>query len=108
MVPVFAIFSILLIFFLDSNYNGNFFSAVKENDNSISDNQEIFNDKRNGQDEIDDYSLRGATNSTSGGKRVTEKYLTYLCGASFEKRTDFIQEYMLPFPCSQPVGITPK
>jgi hypothetical protein len=53
MVPVFAIFSILLIFLLDSNRNGNFFSVVRDNDNSISDNQGITNDKRNGQDEID-------------------------------------------------------
>jgi hypothetical protein len=37
---------------------------------------------------------------------VLEKHQTYLCGGSFEKRTDFIREYTLPFPCSQPVGIT--
>ena len=59
MVPVFAIFSILLIFLLDSTHNGNFFSVVRDNDNSISDNQGITNDKRNGQDEIDEYFSKG-------------------------------------------------
>jgi virginiamycin B lyase len=57
-------------------------------------------------DADDDYYLRGAVSSTSEGKQVQEKNLINLCGGSFEKRTDFIREYTLPFPCSQPVGIT--
>ena len=96
------------MFFLGSNnYDGNLSLIGRGDDNNIaSDNQKISNGQTKGQSEIDDYSIRGAVSSTSGGKQVLEKYQTHLCGASFEKRTDFIQEYTLPFPCSLPVGIT--
>jgi hypothetical protein len=79
----------------------------KGNNNSATDNpQETSNTQSNIQSENNEYNLRGAVSSTSGGKQVLEKHQTYLCGGSFEKRTDFIREYTLPFPCSQPVGIT--
>ena len=76
------------------------------NDNIVGNNQETSNRQLNEQKEIDDYSLRGAVSSTTGGKQVLEEYETHLCGASFEKRTKYIQEHTMPFPCSQPVGIT--
>jgi hypothetical protein len=94
-IPVVAIPTFLLVFFLGPN-----------NDDIASDKQELSDTQPKGQNKIDDYSLRGAVSNNSGGKQVLEKYQTYLCGGSFEKRTDFIQEYTLPFPCSQPVGIT--
>ena len=107
-MPTFsAIFVILLIFFLGLNNNANLFTVEKDDVNSTSNNQqETFNSQSNIQTENDDYNLRGAVSNTSGGKQVLEKHQTFLCGGSFEKRTDFIQEYTLPFPCSQPVGIT--
>jgi virginiamycin B lyase len=61
-----------------------------------------------GEEEDNDYYLRGAVNSTSGeGKQVLEKYEKHLCGGTpFEKNTEFIQEYSIPvIACSQPVGI---
>jgi virginiamycin B lyase len=97
------------MFFLgQNNDDGNLSLIGGGDDNNIaSDNQEISIGQTKGQNKIvDDYSLRGAISNTSGGKQVLEKYQTHLCGASFEKRTDFIQEYTLPFTCSQPVGIT--
>jgi virginiamycin B lyase len=97
------------MFFLgQNNDDGNLSLIGGGDDNNIaSDNQEISIGQIKGQNKIvDDYSLRGAISNTSGGKQVLEKYQTHLCGASFEKRTDFIQEYTLPFTCSQPVGIT--
>ena len=107
-IPVSAISILLLMFFLGPNNDGNLSLIGRGDDNNIaSNNQEISNGQTKGQNEIvDDYSLRGAVSSASGGKQVLEKYQNHLCGASFEKRTDFIQEYTLPFPCSQPVGIT--
>ena len=94
-IPASAL-SILLIFLL----------GPLNNDNTIGNNQEISNGQPNEQKEIDDYSVRGAISSASGGKQVLEEYETHLCGASFEKRTKYIQEHTMPFPCSQPVGIT--
>ena len=77
-----------------------------KNDNIVGNNKETSNRQLNEQKEIDDYCLRGAVSSTTGGKQVLEEYETHLCGASFEKRTKYIQEHTMPFPCSQPVGIT--
>jgi virginiamycin B lyase len=107
-IPASAISILLLIFFLASNNDGSLSLIGRDDDNNVaSDNQEISNGQSKGQNEIvDGYYLRGAISNTSGGKQVLEKYQTHLCGASFEKRTDFIQEYTLPFPCTQPVGIT--
>jgi virginiamycin B lyase len=101
-----AISILLLMFFLGPNNDDNLSLIGRGDDNIASDNQEIPDGQTKVQNKIDDYYLRGAISSTSGGKQVLEKYQTHLCGASFEKRTDFIQEYTLPFPCSQPVGIT--
>jgi virginiamycin B lyase len=106
-VSLVAISSILLIFSIVPNNNANLFTREKDNINSATDNQQATsNSQSNIQDENSEYNLRGAVSSTSGGKQVLEKHQTYLCGGSFEKRTDFIREYTLPFPCSQPVGIT--
>ena len=95
-IPASALSIFLFIFLL----------GPPNNDNITGNNQEISNGQPNEQKEIDDYSVRGAISSTSGGKQVLEEYETHLCGASFEKRTKYIQEYTMPFPCSQPVGIT--
>jgi hypothetical protein len=95
-IPASALSIFLLIFLL----------GPLNNDNTIGNNQEISNGQPNEQKEIDDYSVRGAISSTSGGKQVLEEYETHLCGASFEKKTKYIQEHTMPFPCSQPVGIT--
>lgn len=107
-VPAFAVSILLLIFFLNSSNDSDFLPVGEERDNDASLNQEISNIQSKRQNEVDDddYYLRGAVSSTSEGKQVQEKNLINLCGGSFEKRTDFIREYTLPFPCSQPVGIT--
>jgi virginiamycin B lyase len=115
-VPAFAVSILLLIFFLNSSNDSDFLPVGEERDNDASLNQdndaslnqEISNIQSKRQNEVDDddYYLRGAVSSTSKGKQVQEKNLINLCGGSFEKRTDFIREYTLPFPCSQPVGIT--
>jgi hypothetical protein len=96
------------MFFIGPNNDGNISLIGRGDDNDIAlDNQKISIGQTRAQNKIvDDYSLRGAISNTSGGKQVLEKYQTHLCGASFEKGTDFIQEYTLPFTCSQPVGIT--
>ena len=109
-IPVLAAVStLLLVFFFSSSNDSNFSTVGKDGDNDASLNQRTSNTQLNGQngvDDNDDYYLRGAVSSASEGKQVQEKNLIHLCGGSFEKRTDFIQEYTLPFPCSQPVGIT--
>ena len=93
-IPAFAISILLVMFFLGPNNNGNFSLIGGGDDNIASNNQEMSNNQTKGQNEIvDNYYLRGAVSSTSGGKQVLEKYQTHLCGASFEKRTNFIQEY---------------
>jgi virginiamycin B lyase len=52
-------------------------------------------------------SQRGSVNNNNSaeGKQIPTKYVPHLCGSSFEKISDFIVEYSIPFPCSQPVGI---
>lgn len=104
-IPASALSIFLLIVLLGPPNNDNFYT-VGNSDNIIGNNQEISNEQLNEQKEIDDYSLRGAISGTSGGKQVLEEYETHLCGGSFEKRTRYIQEHTMPFPCSQPVGIT--
>ncbi len=94
-VPACTVSIFLLLLFSGPNSRNNF-SFSKD----ISDTEQLE------QKEIDDYYSRGAVSDTSAGKQVLEKYETHLCGASFEKQTRYIQEYTIPFPCSQPVGIT--
>ena len=97
---------LLLLFFLSSNNDSDFLPVGEDRENDASLNQKMSNTQPKGQNDADDYYLRGAVSSISEGKQVQEKNLINLCGGSFEKRTDFIREYTLPFPCSQPVGIT--
>jgi hypothetical protein len=105
-IPAFAVSVLLLLFFLSSSNDSNILTEGEDRDNA-SLNQKMSNTQPKGQNDVDDdYYLRGAVSSTSEGKQVQEKNQINLCGGSFEKRTYFIQEYTLPFPCSQPVGIT--
>lgn len=55
---------------------------------------------------MEEYFLRGAISDTSAGKQLDEENRAYLCGTSFDNQNRFITEYSIPFPCSQPVGIT--
>jgi hypothetical protein len=105
-IPAFAVSTLLLVFFLAFSNDGNFLTVEEDRDNDAFLNQETSNTQPKGQNEDDDdyYFLRGAVSSTSEGKQVQENNQINLCGGSFEKRTYFIQEYILPFPCSQPVG----
>jgi virginiamycin B lyase len=53
-----------------------------------------------------DTFLRGAVDANSEGKQISEKNKRHLCGSSLlAKNTEFIQEYQIPFACTQPVGI---
>ena len=57
---------------------------------------------------IDNYYQRGSigiNSSSSEGKQVQKEFKQHLCGSSFEKISDYIVEYSIPYPCSQPVGI---
>lgn len=51
------------------------------------------------------YFPRGVINETSIGKQISEENKAYLCGTSFDNHNRFIDEFAIPFPCSQPVGI---
>ena len=53
----------------------------------------------------DNYYQRGSIDETSEGKKVNLKVKEYACGTSIEKRNQFITEYTIPIPCTQPVGI---
>jgi virginiamycin B lyase len=92
-----ALIIILIILILNSNDNSLFlFGQNKQQPNE------------QGEEEHDDYYLRGAVNSISGeGKQVLDKFEKHLCGSTpFEKNTEFIQEYSIPvIACSQPVGL---
>jgi streptogramin lyase len=55
-----------------------------------------------------EYPQRDSLNNTNyplDEKQIPIKYIPHLCGSSFEKISDFIVEYSIPVPCSQPVGI---
>ena len=64
----------------------------------------IFQDGDNG-NQINSYYQRGSIDETSEGKKVALKVKDYVCGTSIEKRNQFIKEYTIPVPCTQPVGI---
>ena len=53
----------------------------------------------------DDYYLRGSIDEISEGKKVSSNTKEYVCGASTEKRNQFIKEYTIPISCTQPIGI---
>jgi hypothetical protein len=89
---------LLLLFFLSSSNDSDFLPVGEDRENDASLNQKMSNTQPKGQNVADDYYLRGAVSSISEGKQVQEKNLINLCGGSFEKRTDFIREYTLPFP----------
>ncbi|MBA3749844.1 MAG: hypothetical protein H0X03_02940 [Nitrosopumilus sp.] len=42
----------------------------------------------------------------SGFAQIREKDRNYVCGDSIQNSNEFISEYIIPFPCSQPVGLT--
>ena len=80
------------------------FNNNKEN---IKNNQQNISFTNNENDD-DDYYQRGSINNdddSSEGKQVREEFKQHLCGSSFEKISDYIVEYSIPYPCSQPVGI---
>lgn len=76
--------------------------------NNINNNSNEYNSYN---ENVDEYSQRGSVinnndnNNTVDGKQIPTKYTQHLCGSSFEKISEFIVEYSIPFPCSQPVGI---
>ena len=81
------------------------FNNNKEN---IKNNQQNISFTNNENDDDDDYYQRGSINNdddSSEGKQVREEFKQHLCGSSFEKISDYIVEYSIPYPCSQPVGI---
>ena len=55
--------------------------------------------------EPDNYYQRGSIDENSEGKKITSNDRKYTCGTSIEKRNEFITEYAIPAPCTQPVGI---
>src|SRR5581483_8586720 len=63
------------------------------------------NDSKTQQDKIEEYFLRGAISDTSAGKQIPAGSKQYLCGNPVAKSNDFIKEYAVPLPCSQPVGV---
>jgi hypothetical protein len=97
-----ALIPTAVIIFLNSGNNNSLLSLPGENNKQ----EQQSNGQGQGEEDDDDYYLRGALNSSSGGgKQVPEKYVKHLCGTSFESNTYFIQEYSIPFICSQPVGV---
>lgn len=54
---------------------------------------------------VDDYYQRGAASDATAGKQISEENKRYLCGSTFAKSSAYIEEYDIPYPCSQPVGI---
>jgi|tagenome__1003787_1003787.scaffolds.fasta_scaffold20954396_3 virginiamycin B lyase len=66
-----------------------------------------YNDRITKQDnkELDDSSLKNITQNTKI-KQVAEKDIKYVCGDNIQNSGVYIQEFLIPFPCSQPVGLT--
>jgi virginiamycin B lyase len=102
-VSVIIISSFIIVY---SNTN------INNNDNNNNNETSSYNENTD-----DEFSKRGSintnTNTTTSnptaeveGKQIPTKYVPHLCGSSFEKISEFIVEYSIPFPCSQPVGIT--
>jgi hypothetical protein len=72
-IPVFAVSSLLLLIFLGPSNDNNFSTVEKDRESDASNNQKTSNAQSKGQNEADDYYLRGAVSSTSEGKQVQEK-----------------------------------
>lgn len=53
----------------------------------------------------DDYYQRGAASDATAGKQIGDDGKRYLCGATFAKSNQYIEEYDIPYPCAQPVGL---
>ncbi|MGZ8891204.1 MAG: hypothetical protein ACXW0J_07370, partial [Nitrososphaeraceae archaeon] len=107
------ILSLIIIQALNSSSNSNLLSPLlslnpfNNNKESIKNNQQNISFNSNENDN-DDYYQRGSIGnnySSSEGKQVRGEFKKHLCGSSFEKISDYIVEYSVPYPCSQPVGI---
>lgn len=62
----------------------------------------IINDKS-----LQDPKLAKKVNGTIGNyKEIPEEYKKYLCGDDIQNSTYYIREFVIPVPCSQPVGLT--
>lgn len=97
-----AIFIPVILFGVIGNNDKNTlflpFSSSEKNQNTDGTSQQ--------QQMEDDTFLRGAVDTNSEGKQISEKNRRHLCGSSlFAESTEFIQEYQIPFSCAQPVGI---
>ena len=108
------ILSFIIIMSLNNSSNSNLLSTLlflssfnndKEEKNKDIQQNNSFNNNKN--DDDDDYYQRGSidNNYSSEGKQVQGEFKKHLCGSSFEKISDYIVEYSIPYPCSQPVGI---
>lgn len=53
----------------------------------------------------DSYFQRGAASDATAGKQIADDGKRYLCGATFAKSNQYIKEYDVPYPCTQPVAI---
>jgi virginiamycin B lyase len=92
----------------DDNRNSLFFlpfsrSSNENEDNNLREQQRQMEEEK--EEQVDTF-LRGAVDTNSEGKQVSEKLRGHLCGSSpLPKNTEFIQEFQIPFSCAQPVGI---
>ena len=89
---------ILSIIIVSPNFNNNKTSIGNNNFNEIADDDLEYSQQRS---EYNDTN----TDYSTEGKQIPAKYVPHLCGSSFEKISEYIVEYSIPFPCSQPVGI---
>jgi len=96
-ISVFIIITIVII-------GTAFFSYKYLSDNFYfnSDINKITNEKP-----LKESSIKGATISANAEiNQVAEKDKKFLCGDNIKNSARFISEYLIPFPCSQPVGLT--
>ena len=93
-----SLFSIILLYFLNASL------LLTDNKNSIENsrsNEIVENNSLDSQS-----SVNNDRSNLIDKKQIPAKYVQHLCGSSFEKISEYIIEYSIPFPCSQPVGIT--
>ena len=55
---------------------------------------------------LNENSKKDTTSDNRGINQVTEQNKKYVCGDNIQNSALYISEFLVPFPCSQPVGLT--
>ena len=97
---IISVVVVATVTYLSLNYlftNSIFFSSLLKIDKSF---DRLFSSTK------EDDTLSSQLDKSSAITPVAERDKKYVCGDSMANSNDYITEFVIPFPCSQPVGLT--